>query len=182
MKNLFILFLFCPLLVWGQNLVQAEYFFDEDPGYGKAIKMGFAPQETISLEANLYIELIPPGFHTLHYRFKDDTNGWGHTYTSHVFFGSEEANLQKAEYFFDRDPGYGKGIQLQFEDASTIALSAHLNFDMLEPGLHTFFYRLKSKNGWGTTLSHQVYKPAIPKICKIIYRFDTAPEEHIINL
>lgn len=255
MKNLFILLLLCPLIAWGQNLVQAEYFFDEDPGYGKGIKMNFAPQGDIALGANLYIELISPGYHTLYYRFKDDANGWGHTYTANVFvgqkeaaikqaeyffdtdpgygkgismrfetqesiilganlylgllspgfhilyyrlkndrdewghtytanvfIGSEEGNIQKAEYFFDEDPGYGKGITMEFEDTSAVVLSANLFFENVVPGLHTFYYRMKSEEGWGITLSHNIYKPAIPKICKIIYRFDDVAEEHIINL
>lgn len=255
MKKFIFLIILCPLTLWGQNLIQAEYFFDMDPGYGKGINMNFNPSETISLNANLYIGSVSPGYHTLYFRMKDETNGWGHTYTSKVlvgspaakilnaeyffdtdpgyetgiklnfnpketvslnanlyigsvppgyhnlyfrmkdenngwgqtyaskvFVGSPEAKILNAEYFFDKDPGYGKGINMQFDDTNSISLSANLYIEMLVPGLHNLFYRFRSERGWGPTLSHKVYKPANSKISKLVYSFDDMSEEYVIHL
>lgn len=182
MKKLWILVCLCPLLVWGQQLVQAEYFFDEEPGYGQGITINVAAQGNISLTEHLDMTLISPGFHTLGYRFKDDKNGWGHTYTSNVFVGKEKAQLQQGEYFFDTDPGYGQGIKIHFKDSTALMYSDLLLLDNITPGLHTFYYRLKSESVWGTTVSHKIYKPATAKISKIIYRFDASSHEYVIPL
>ncbi len=173
-----------PVLVGAQKaqLQQAEYFFDTDPGFGKGISMNFADAEDINLSANLYIELLKPGLHTLYYRFKDELNHWGQTFNSNVFVGEQKAKVQEAEYFFDTDPGYGKGARMNFEDTMHVVLSANLFFDPLPTGLHTFYYRFKSSKGWGTTHSQKVFKPSSSKINTLVYWFDDEGEHKTIHI
>lgn len=99
-----------------------------------------------------------------------------------AFTGS--AQLQKAEYFFNTDPGYGAGIPLYFTTASfdtTFTFSAGISG--LAGGLHQLCLRTfdQTKAVWGPTAIRIFYKevaasPALfPHIAAAEYFIDTDP-------
>jgi hypothetical protein len=182
MKKILFILAMLPALISSQNLVQAEYFFDTDPGYGRGIKMNFAPTKEVNLGANLYTGLLSPGFHTLYYRFKDDSTGWGHTFTKNIFINEPVKKVVQSEYFFDTDPGFGKGIKMNFASTENVNLGANLYTGLLSPGFHSLKYRFKDEKGWGMTYHHNLYKPAIPKIARVIYAFNNSAEKMTIEI
>lgn len=165
-----------------RNLVQAEYFFDEDPGLGRGIKMNFGAKNAVTLSANLYTALLSPGLHTFYYRFKGDTHGWGQTFKQTVFINEPKRNLLQCEYFFDEDPGYGHGIKMNFTAGDTVNLVANLALKMVEPGFRTLYYRFKTEKGWGGTYAKNLFKPSVPGIARIVYAFDDSDEKNTIEL
>ena len=181
-RLLFLLTLLLPVLSMSQNLKQAEYFFDSDPGYGNGIKMNFNPSSSIKLSTNIYTGLLDKGFHTFFYRFKDDSLGWGNTYSRHVFINQTQDKLQQAEYFFDEDPGFGKGIKFTFSSADNIVLAANLYTGLIQPGFHTLYYRFKDEDSWGHTFCYNIYKPKKHKIARLIYAFDTDFQKYVKEL
>ncbi|MBC3542443.1 hypothetical protein H7U12_22385, partial [Rufibacter sp. H-1] len=100
-----------------------------------------------------------PGFHQLHLRFKDANGRWGMT-TARTFYKEnlttvvppgQLANVTKGEYFFDADPGFGKGTNIPLtpgKDLDNLTFAADVT--ALEPGFHQLHLRFKDANGrWG---------------------------------
>jgi PKD repeat protein/murein DD-endopeptidase MepM/ murein hydrolase activator NlpD len=94
-----------------------------------------------------------------------------------VFDTSPLTNL---EYFFDADPGQGKGIPINVVPNEEFSQSFELNYSDLNEGYHTLFIRAKDGFGnWGTVASKPFYAlhiEDIPYITQIEYFFDKDPE------
>ena len=177
MKKLLLILLMFPIVCLGQNLIQAEYFFDTDPGYGHGIKLNFPAMENTAMTSNLYIANVEQGFHTLFYRFKDDNIGWGHTFYRNVFIGAEAQTIVQGEMFYDKDPGLGNGQKFNFNETNQLALTANLYLGAVPPGFHTLYYRLKDKvDNWGQTFYRNVFL-SLPaqNVSRTEYFFDTDP-------
>lgn len=119
------------------EVVEIEYFFDLDPGFGNGISITIGtPDTTVNLVQTLTASGLPTGFHTLGMRARNlatnpkfDTGSeiiapndyidpalraagqWGFTETRLVFVdasdGAAIVNVDQIEYFFDVDPGVG---------------------------------------------------------------------------
>ena len=134
-------------------LTEAEYFFDKDPGFGNGLHISL---DNTSLDSNLAftIDGLSPGQHTVYIRLKDNSNAWSTVYQSSFLVSNGSgsgAQLVQGEYFFDADPGFGKGTQLILNNAS---LDSSFNFSVsaLSPGVHTVYVRLKNNsNNWSFT-------------------------------
>lgn len=80
--------------------------------------------------------------------------------------------ISQGEYYFDFDPGYGKG--------STLHLSASeqtIEIASLTKGYHELYYRLRCPdNGWGTTFHQSIFisRPS-DEITQGEYYFDSDP-------
>ena len=82
-----------------EELAEAEYFFDEDPGFGNGIKLKFEDADNVNLSANIYTGLLKPGFHNFYYRFKSERK-WGNTFYQPVF-KTESTVIYKIVYSYD---------------------------------------------------------------------------------
>ncbi len=113
-KIILLLFLIFGVLInlATQEIVEMEYFFDNDPG------VGLCPNNMPivgDIDEILPIPVppgLPGGFHTLNFRFRDEDNYWSLSQGRlfYVFKPHEEiaAKLINAmEYFFDNDQGVG---------------------------------------------------------------------------
>ena len=97
--------------------------------------------------------------------------------------GSAQANIVKAEYFFDTEPGFGSGTDIPVIPGQVLSdknFSADISF--LSAGIHQMFVRVKDANGnWSITNRTFLYKPPAsitapaPNIIKAEYFFDTEP-------
>lgn len=92
-------------------------------------------------------------------------------------------NISEGEYFFDSDPGYGKGIAFTFTGDSAIEFTENISLAGVQPGFHIFYYRLKDDiNGWGQTFHQPLYRYAKPKISELYYSFDDDQVETLVNI
>jgi hypothetical protein len=96
------------------------------------------------------------------------------------------ANINRLEYFFDTDPGFGSGTSISFSAGTDItASSVSLNIGALTNGIHRLYVRSQDNNGnWSLTnyqnlfivptFSFPVNASAI-NVTKLEYFFDTDP-------
>ena len=105
---------------------------------------------------------LSTGFHTLYYRFKYNRNRWGHAIGRPVYLFAttlaKARGIRRGEYYFDTDPGAGKGINFPINNTSWSVDSATasvvngcvLQTKNLTAGKHAVFVRLlDSANHWG---------------------------------
>ncbi|MPM03297.1 hypothetical protein SDC9_49562 [bioreactor metagenome] len=152
-----------------KKVIQAEYFWDTDPGNGNGTTI-------LALDGNLNeaIETIfssgvnqpAAGMHTFNVRVKDFGNFWGPVFTSviqieNAIIASENKVIQ-AEYFWDADPGNGNGTTIlaldgNLDEAIETLLGNSVSTSGLNLGAHTFNIRVKDYNSyWGPVFSNVV--------------------------
>ena len=159
----------------GEKVTRIEYFFDNDPGYGK----GFALEKPEDGE-HTYImsfESLSEGVHLLSLRAQDDVGHWSQTLSRPIYVVDKMEAQQAAviEYFFDEDPGYGQGRTLDQIKTGDNLLS--LDITDIETGVHVLSLRSQDVAGrWSPTLSRPVYvvKPA-GEVVAVEYFFDADP-------
>jgi len=161
------------------NANKFEYFIDTDPGFGNATDVTITPGNNI---ANLVIPVdvsaLPGGFHTVYLRSKDDAGCW--SITNRWMFVKEPAaaNINKAEYFVDTDPGFGNATDVPVTAGANIAnVAIPIDISALSRGMHIIFLRTKDINGtWGLTNRWLFFKDiAQDNVQSGEYFFDTDP-------
>ena len=154
MKNYFtlIFFLLLTSLSSGQNIVEGEYFLENDPGVSNGTSFTLSSQPTVSDVINLPTSSLAPGFHTLLFRVKDDQGRWSH-YEKTSFYilentvGSSASNLVAGEYFLNTDPGVGNGTPFTLGASTSISSIINLPTSSLNSGFHSLFIRVKDDLG-----------------------------------
>jgi len=156
MKNLLSLWcLLCfSLGIQAQQLTEVEYYFNLDPGFGNGIKL----PATSEIETAVDISGLANGVHTLFVRAKqtnDNEDKW--SLLQHRTFnkvGENPANeLQKIEYYFDKDPGFGNGKPLP-TDAE---IETTVDISDLDEGVHTFYVRAQDNNKHWSLLQSRTF-------------------------
>jgi hypothetical protein len=171
---------------WAQTVVYAEYFFDQDPGHGKGQNLSITSGPSVEINTDIPTTGLAPGTHTLFVRLKDSEGRWSLMEGRLVFIDQEQSvtspNLTQAEYFFDTDPGQGKGKSLPLTAGGQVNLNTGLPMDNLSPGVHTLFVRFKDSEGrWslmeGRLFHIQDHVGILPQLVRIEYFFDEANPE-----
>jgi hypothetical protein len=149
------------------NLAAVEYFVDSDPGYGQGQSAPITGGGTNATGVAFTVGLgsLPVGFHTLYYRVRDAANKWSQT-LSRLFYVDDPTvaaipNLNKAEYYFDTDPGYGLGVNVPIATPATNLTNLNLLADAsaLTSGQHRIFVRVRDASGkWSQVLSRSFAK------------------------
>lgn len=159
------------------QVTQTEYFFDEDPGFGKGIKAGVTTGNTIKFKAN--IRGLKSGFHTLYVRGKN-YDGWGQCVAIPVTVYERSADIVGSEFFFDKDPGEGKGkfVESSSETASVAAITAE-DVKKLDYGFHTLYSRaLSNDSHWTNPFGVPfVYLSLVSRVVRSEFYIDKDPGE-----
>lgn len=154
---------------------RVEYFWDTDPGIGKGKMLQGFTGNTAQVQAKLNASTLSTGIHLLGLRA---LNG-GHfssTYYRQFYVPAPEESITRIEYYWDKDPGVGKGRTLTFTPGSVVDLTQKLSASGLKAGLHTLYLRAVSNNHHSLTYTRQFYVPATPhKVEAIEYWFDEDP-------
>lgn len=168
-----------------QDIVYVEYFIDTDPGVGKGVPLALpdlAYKAHLNLEPEIDTKGLALGEHQLYVRAKDAFDQWTNVMNrpfTIVESGSseepeQEGDLARIEYFFDTDPGYGKGIPLA--KASTGENTYEMSFESLTPGYHLLSLRAQDKTGhWSSTMSRPVFVINPQKVEALEYFIDEDP-------
>ncbi|MFY7964900.1 MAG: CARDB domain-containing protein [Chitinophagaceae bacterium] len=167
------------------SIVKAEYFFDTDPGFGKATSINLSNNNNIA-DAIVAIDLsaVSVGFHSFFVRTQDENGTWSITNTQSIFkTGSNTAlpNIVETEYFFDTDPGFGKGTSITLSSATDLADQIlAIDLSNVSVGFHSFFIRSKNENGnWSLTNTQSIFKTGanttVPNLVSAEYFFDNDP-------
>ncbi|MBP9924669.1 MAG: gliding motility-associated C-terminal domain-containing protein [Cyclobacteriaceae bacterium] len=179
-----IFLLFISSSISAQTLLKAEYFFDTDPGVnnGTAITLA-ANTGTLTFTSSIPTTSLSQGFHQLGLRVKETGGRWS-IFESRGFYitasTADAANITKAEYFFDADPGNGNGINIPVTAGATTNFTVSLPTTSLAQGFHFLAIRTKGIDGrWGVFEARGFYITGsttdATNITKAEYFFDTDP-------
>ena len=144
------------------HVVQAEYYWDVDPGQGNGIVI-------LALDGNLddaiedifsnSVTIPTSGVHTFNLRVKGNDGFWSNSFSYVMNVSNQDlisrlTNITQAEYFWDADPGEGNGYPIlaedgNFDDAIELLFSNTLN--MPSTGIYIFNLRVKDVNSYWST-------------------------------
>lgn len=139
------------------SIVRAEYFFDADPGTGKGFPIAIAAATNITNQnVELNITSLPKGSHQLFLRTLDASGRWSltarQTFLNFTIpnYGTSDPieNVTEAEYFFDTDPGAGRGTKVVLNGSKNI-VNSEIIIDLagLSQTSHVFYFRTKNAAG-----------------------------------
>ncbi len=135
------------------DIVEAEYYFDSDPGLGNGTTIDVA--DVASLDENFSIPTsgLSIGTHRIFIRVKNNDNRWS-MYANKTFRVSDipdtnTSDIVEAEYFFNSDPGLGNGFNIDVNDVASLNEDLMIPTSSLTNGTHQLFMRVKnSANRW----------------------------------
>lgn len=171
MKSLFMTILFTGMLICAQaqdpiyppapaaaqNIIAAEYFVDNDPGFGVATPVAVTPGLNITnIPATVNLTGLTTGVHRLMLRTRSNTGEWSTTIVRDFLYDFNPVyttplaaqNIAAAEYFIDSDPGFGAATAIAITpgmDLNTVPVN------VITAGLSNGIHRLciRSKNAEG---------------------------------
>lgn len=172
-KSIWLIVLLCSCLVQlsaqTRQVIQAEYFWDTDPGPGNGIAMQATDgsfNEAIESIFRNNLTLPAVGMHRLGIRVKDYLGNWSPVYTTVVEIQAQlpiARGLQviQAEYFWGTDPGVGNGTpMLAFDGNFNESIEALTQNLTTFPGIgaHKLSIRIRSAdNLWGPAFATVVF-------------------------
>ncbi len=175
------------------RMVKREYYIDADPGPGNGIASTFAACDTLfDTTFSVSTTGLSVGSHVLYMRFADSAGRWGLSQPALFNVVSPAAiaqpsspRLYKREYYFDRDPGPGRGNVsiLAYSDSISESILS-ISTDTFSVGAHIMYIRYADSAGrWGMPQSAIFNVVSVtatserqsPKLKKGEYYIDTDP-------
>ncbi len=167
------------------NIVKAEYFIDDDPGFGSATNIPVTPGDDITFTFNSATAGLTAGLHKLYVRTRDANGSWSHTAPQIFYYEKAESysapNIVKAEFFFDNDPGFGSATNIPVTPGDDITFTFNSSASGLTTGIHRLYVRTRDASGsWSHTAPQMFYYEkfesyAVPNIVKAEYFIDNDP-------
>lgn len=167
-------------------ITDAEYFIDNDPGYGNGTDIPITQGDNIDESFIVDLSNISVGFHVLYVRLKDENGKWSlataRPFMKEFLMTNDEAPMiTEAEYFIDEDPEYGNGTAITITQADNIDESFIVDLSDLSDGFHMLYIRIKDENGkWSLANSRAFSKEFLPvehtpNITQVEYFIDEDP-------
>ena len=102
------------------NVVNGEYFIDQDPGFGEGTSINVSTPDTIVLQDfTAALVGLTEGYHKLYGRFRDAHGNWSQTFRRNIeVIKDENLKVANGEYFFRIDNGYGGSNPVVFATPS----------------------------------------------------------------
>lgn len=134
----------------------AEYFFDDDPGYGAADQVALTAAVDVDELIVATANSLSVGFHNFYLRIQDASGRWSLPVTRAVYVdlsGNVFSNIVELEYFFDTDPGFDQGTSIPISPSESEPIRELIvGASALGPGNHILGVRAKNEdNVWGMT-------------------------------
>lgn len=162
-----------------------EYWFDSDPGLGKALSALATPDADGRLEFQAPTTHLPEGPHLFGVRScQTDADGIPHygptlMRTVVVRRPENEGVFSYIEYFWDKDPGYGRGTPIAFTPSGEVEVNdLYVDTEQLSTGTHQLFVRAFGGNGWSPVLCQSVvvqHAADAGRILRLEYFWDNDP-------
>lgn len=180
----FIFFSGISTVSFSQTLLNAEYFFDTDPGIGNATSITLSANTgNLIFTTSIPTGALPQGFHQLAIRVKETGGRWSNFELRGFYITAttnNAANITAAEYFFDTDPGKGSGTPIPVTPGATTNFTVSVPTSSLAPGFHFLAIRTKGTDGiWGLFEGRGFYITSstsdVPNLVASEFFFDTDP-------
>ena len=140
-----------------QTIDTLEYFIDADPGYGKGTPVTVTAGTVIDETFTVGLDGLSDGFHVLYVRIRDNKGVWSLTQSKPFIVEAaapetSEVLIDRAEYFFDSDPGFGKGTEIPVTPGVSIDMTFVAELSGVSEGSHVLYVRIRDDNGvWSLT-------------------------------
>ncbi len=157
------------------DIVKAEYFFDNDPGFGSGTNIPVTQAEDIAnLNFAANINGLTTGIHRMFVRTKNAAGRWSIAHL-HLFYkaSSNAPIITQAAYYFDGNSNNATNIPIT-QAANIVDLDVLINTSSLSTGIHRMHLRTKDDEGkWSVTNVYLFYKTSSPTpIVKVEYYVD----------
>ena len=140
-----------------QHLVQGEYYFDRDPGFGSGSTITISPQDSMVMtNFTAATSSLLPGQHILYERLIDSYGKWSQTTRRiiDVVKNPDTSYMVSLEYFFNNDPGIGNAdlikIPVPFQSGM---VTFNIPLNKLPPGMDTLFIRTQDSSDYNWSLT-----------------------------
>jgi len=155
------------------SIIAAEYFFDEDKGYGSGLPIPITPGSLLEVPFVADLSMLSTGIHTLFVRTKDSAGRWSTTFNTRFLVEDIDigtlSNIVAVEYFLNTDPGYGKGTPIPISPAPEQNLNFTADISKLDFGKHVIYVRAQDAQGrWSTVYISSFTIGESPVITKVI--------------
>ncbi|XOV69976.1 MAG: immunoglobulin domain-containing protein [Verrucomicrobiota bacterium] len=144
-----------------KQVTRLEYFYDQDPGFGKGVAVDFEAdaQGRIQMNLNLPLDGLSVGMHQLFIRALNGRDEWSiahkHTFFVTPFAAQTVPTIAKGEYFFGEDPEEGNGTTLLPDNPSGGGVAFSIQTPPMQAGHHTLQFRSQDSFGnWSMPLKH----------------------------
>nr|MBC8147175.1 hypothetical protein [Bacteroidota bacterium] len=164
-----------------QQINYAEYFFDNDPGYGNGTSLTITQNNTIDANFSISTSSLSLGIHKLYVRTKSTTGEWSLCNYRLLYIRETASNSQivAAEYFIDTDPGMGNATSVSLTAGDTITINQSISTASISPGIHYLYVRVKNAaNRWSLIAPRLIYVIANQTTNLLVaaeYYFDNDP-------
>lgn len=175
-RFLVMLWMFCSVGLSSQQIVDAEYYIDIDPGLGSGTPISITDNQDISdLLVPIDIAGVSEGIHNLIVRAKDENGSWSLSHEQ-TFLKSQlpsSSPIDALEYYFDNDPGEGNGSPISITaSADILNHSSLISISGISEGVHRLNIRARNEEGvWSHVESKTVYVSA-PEILYDIVKLE----------
>ncbi len=165
------------------KLDKIEYFFNSDSGYefGEIIDLTLHDSSKIDTSFFIPLNTLSSGINTLYFRLQDDNGIWSQTYMKPLLVTESGgvSNIDKIEYFFDTDPGYGMGNELELVPIILLDTVYKIPIDSISPGMHQLYIRAKNETkNWSLVFTKPVFvtqSGELSILTNLEYFFDADP-------
>ncbi|MFM9986346.1 MAG: T9SS type A sorting domain-containing protein [Flavobacteriales bacterium] len=167
------------------DLIEAEYFYDTDPGLGNGINLSATTGDSLLVDTSVPTTGLDPGFHKLFVRSKNEIGIWtlyeGRTIYIQSPVDPIEPLMTYAEYFYDVDPGIGNGTAFAVTPDDSLMFDAAVPTAGLSEGFHKLFVRAKNDdNMWSLYEGRTLYIQQLPnpdtlQLVAAEYYYDVEP-------
>ncbi len=148
------------------DIVKAEYFFTNDPGFGAGTNIPLSAGADLTADLEAAIAGFPNGQYQLVIRTLGQNGRWSISYPHSLLYDADPpyqepaapGNIVYAEYFINNDPGFGDGIPITITpgtNLSDVPFEVDLS-SLADNEFHTLF--LRTLDDWSVTYAVQFSK------------------------
>ncbi|TNE78643.1 MAG: T9SS type A sorting domain-containing protein [Bacteroidetes bacterium] len=142
------------------NLDEAEYFIDEDAGFGIVSSLHLIPSDSIAITFQQSVAGYSEGVHFAHVRTHVSSGYWS-PWQLHLFYIEDtvsSGNIDQVEYFIDEDGGFGISEQAPIAASDSIDSSFTHSLGAYSAGEHFVHVRSHVRSGyWSPWQLHLIY-------------------------
>ena len=132
-----------------------EYYFDNDPGVGKATRVAASlNDESLDMAFNVDTKGLSEGVHHIGIRTLTDAT-WSDTKVRQFLVRKiENDEVVRLEYFWNNDPGLGKAYSVDITPGKEVTIDFEADMTTLAEGTHSLGLRAQSLSGnWSVITS-----------------------------
>lgn len=171
-----------------EQITRIEYAWDAAPAPGMGTAIDFTAGSTIDISEQLSVAGLKSGLHTLYVQALTGGDHRSLQYCRQFYVPPTPHTVTAIEYFFDQDPGVGKGTRMAAATKDNeLTTSFTLDVSGLSDGVHHIGLRTLTDGTWSATMTRQflVHAAKENEITRLEYFWNDDPgagEGHAVDI